>query len=127
MLIKKLLIIIIINVKKNQKVYEIYALHVNPEGEVGTMAIAEGPIFATSNTFEITIHGKGCHAAKPHQGNDPILCAADLIQYYQSVVAKFSDPIEPVVITVSSIDGRSVITAIPDKVKIGGIVRTFND
>lgn len=114
-------------VLENPAVDEIYALHVFPDDQVGNIAIADGPIFATSNTFEITINGKGCHSAKPDQGDDPILCAANLINYYQSIVTKFTSPVEPVVITVSSIDGRSVINAIPDKVKIGGIVRTFND
>jgi amidohydrolase len=75
----------------------------------------------------MTIKGSGCHAAQPHLGNDPILTAAHLISYYQSIITKFRNPLEPAVLSITSIDGRSVVNAIPDKVEMKGVIRTFND
>ncbi len=114
-------------VLENPKVEEIYGIHVFPEAETGTISMVEGPVMASTNEFYITIKGKGCHAAQPHIGKDPILAAAQLINHYQTLITKYRDPIDPAVITVASIDGRSAVNAIPDTVKMEGVIRTFND
>ncbi len=114
-------------VLENPKVDEIYGMHVFPESETGTISMTDGPVMASTNEFYITIKGKGCHAAQPHIGRDPILAAGQLINHYQTLITKYRDPIDPAVITVASIDGRSVVNAIPDTVKMAGVIRTFCD
>ena len=42
----------------------IFGLHNWPGLAVGQFAISNGPCFASSNEFHITIHGKGSHAAR---------------------------------------------------------------
>jgi amidohydrolase len=49
----------------------IFGAHNWPGMPVGTMALKEGPCFASSNEFKITLRGKGAHAAMPHLGIDP--------------------------------------------------------
>lgn len=105
----------------------IYGLHIYPETDTGTISLAEGPVMASTNEIYITVHGEGCHAARPHLGKDPVLASAALINYYQSIITKFRNPIEPAVLTIASIDGRSVINAIPDKVTMKGVIRTFSE
>jgi len=43
---------------------------------------------ASVDALNIKLTGRGCHAAKPQQGVDPILCAAALIQALQQVIAR---------------------------------------
>ena len=43
---------------------------------VGEFAVRPGPMLAACDLFEIAVEGKGAHAALPHLGIDPIICAA---------------------------------------------------
>ncbi|MEK6288714.1 MAG: M20 family metallopeptidase [Acidobacteriota bacterium] len=56
-----------------------FSLHVDPELPVGTLSIVEGPVTASAFDFDIAIRGKACHAAKPHQGLNPIPYAGRVI------------------------------------------------
>ena len=49
-------------------VQAVFGLHNWPGLPVGTLAVSPGPVMASSNEFKITVHGKGCHAALPHNG-----------------------------------------------------------
>ena len=51
----------------------VFGLHNWPGLAVGEFAISPGPVMASSNEFKITVRGKGCHAALPHNGIDPVL------------------------------------------------------
>src|SRR5438093_5341242 len=46
---------------------------------VGTIAVTPGPFMASVDQFEITIHGRGGHAAAPHQAVDSVLVAAHAV------------------------------------------------
>jgi len=45
-----------------------YAIHAWPGLPVGAVSTREGPLFASSSHFEITVKGKGCHGALPEKG-----------------------------------------------------------
>ena len=62
---------------------EFYALHVNPDLPVGTISTRVGTLFAATCEVNITLKGKGGHAAFPHQANDMVLAATNLIQLDQ--------------------------------------------
>src|SRR6202011_3806386 len=54
----------------------VVAAPVHPELPWGTVALAPGPVNASSDSVEIIVEGEPSHAAYPHHGRDPILAIA---------------------------------------------------
>ena len=104
-----------------------FGQHVFPELPVGTIGIRPGAFFASSDNIIFSVEGKGTHAAMPHKGSDPILATAALIQFYQTLVTKFRDPLTPAVISITSVHGGTCNNVIPDKVEVLGTVRTHDN
>lgn len=103
----------------------IFGLHSSPDWEPGKIAIRKGPLMARPDEFKIEIYGKGGHAASPHEANDPIVMASQVINQLQTIVSRNIKPTEPAVVTVGKIQGGSAHNIIPEKVEITGTVRTF--
>lgn len=105
----------------------IFGQHILPDLPVGQIGIRPGAFFASSDNIIFAIEGKGTHAAMPQSGSDPILAAVALIQYYQTIITKFRDPLIPAVLSVTSIHGGSANNVIPDRVEVMGTVRTHDN
>jgi hippurate hydrolase len=103
----------------------IFGAHNWPGMAVGQFALKSGPVFASSNEFKLTIHGKGAHAALPHNGIDPVPVACQLVQAFQTIVTRNKRPIETAVISVTMIHAGEATNVIPDHCVIEGTVRTF--
>jgi hippurate hydrolase len=102
-----------------------FGLHNWPGLAVGQFAISNGPCFASSNEFHITIHGKGSHAAMPHLGIDPVLVACQMVQAFQTIITRNKRPIESGVISVTMVHAGEATNVVPDRCEIQGTVRTF--
>lgn len=105
----------------------IFGQHILPDLPVGTIGIRPGAFFASSDNIIFAIEGKGTHAAMPQLGSDPILAATALIQYYQTLITKFRNPLIPAVLSITSIHGGTANNVIPDRVEIRGTVRTHDN
>lgn len=105
----------------------IFAQHVYPELPSGVVGVRSGAFFASSDNLIFSVEGKGTHAAMPQNGSDPILATACLIQFYQTLVTKFRNPLTPAVVSVTSVHGGSANNVIPDGVEVGGTVRTHDN
>jgi len=105
----------------------VFGLHVDPFHEVGTVATRSGPMMASADMFELTIHGSGGHAARPHTTIDPIALSAHVINAIQQVVSRRLDPLDPGVITIGTIHGGTVNNVIPDTVTMTGTIRSFSE
>jgi hippurate hydrolase len=104
----------------------VFGMHNWPGMEAGSFGMTAGPIMASSSVFEITIEGKGSHAAMPHLGHDPVMTAAHLAQTFQTVVSRTVDPLDPVVLSVTQIHAGSADNVIPTSAVMRGTVRTFS-
>ena len=104
----------------------IIGFHNKPELPVGTIGVKEGPLMAAVGQFKAEISGVGTHAAAPHNGNDPIVTACQVIANAQAIVARHTSPLEPVVLSVSHIEAGNTWNVIPEKVFFEGTIRTFN-
>ena len=102
-----------------------FGLHNWPGLAVGQFAISNGPCFASSNEFHITIHGKGSHAAMPHLGIDPVLVACQMVQAFQTIITRNKRPVESGVISVTMVHAGEATNVVPDRCEIQGPVRTF--
>ena len=104
----------------------IIGFHNKPELPVGTIGVKEGPLMAAVGQFKAEITGVGTHAAAPHNGNDPIVTACQVIANAQAIVARHTSPLEPVVLSISHIEAGNTWNVIPEKVFFEGTIRTFN-
>lgn len=100
-------------------------LHLWNSIPVGTVGIADGSVMAGASNFTVKIKGKGSHAASPHQGIDPIVCAAQLVTAFQTLVSRNVDPLETAVVTVGQITAGDAHNIIPQSAVMRGTIRTF--
>ena len=103
----------------------VFGMHNWPGLPAGEFAWREGPIMAAVEQLEIHLQGKGAHGAMPHQGVDPIMVAAAIVQGLQSIVARNVEPVEAGVITIGEIRGGFTHNVIPDSVYMQGTARWF--
>lgn len=104
----------------------VYGLHNWPGLPVGEVAVNNGPMMASFDTFEITLTGKGTHAAMPHLGADPIAAGAALITNIQSIVSRRVSPLQSGVISVTQMNSGDTTNVIPDYAVLKGTVRSFD-
>jgi len=104
----------------------IYALHNLPGVPAGHLLTRPGPILASEDNFEITINGRGGHAARPQTVVDPLVVGAEILLALQTIVARNVDPTQPAVVSCTEFIGDGVRNAIPDQVIIRGDTRSFS-
>lgn len=106
---------------------EIYGFHNWPELELGEVRVFPGPCMAGADFFDVTLRGRGSHAAMPHMSRDPILAAGSLISSIQSIVSRKADPLKSAVVSVTRMQGGSAYNVIPTEVRLGGCTRYFSE
>ena len=106
---------------------EVYGMHNWPGMDIGKFAIRPGPLMAAADQFDITITGKGGHAAAPHRGIDPTVVASQLMLSLQVIVSRNVDPLENAVVSVTSFNTDTIsYNVIPQTVSLKGTVRTLS-
>ncbi len=104
----------------------VFGMHNWPGIAAGHFAVTPGPLMASSNEFEVTIRAKGCHAAMPHKGNDPVMVAIQIAQSWQTIVSRNTNPLDTAVLSVTQIHAGSAFNVIADEASLAGTVRTFD-
>jgi N-acetyldiaminopimelate deacetylase len=104
----------------------IFALHIAPEYPVGAIAIKEGLLFANTSELFIDLKGKGGHAAYPHQTNDMVIAACNLVTQLQTIISRNVDPLDSAVITIGKITGGTVQNIIAENARLEGTIRTLS-
>lgn len=108
-------------------IQEVYGMHNWPGRPLGSFAIRSGAFFAATDTFDITIKGKGGHAAKPQETVDPTVAASQLVLALQTIVSRNADPVQQIVVSVTSFETSSkAYNVIPQSVHLRGTVRTLS-
>ncbi|HKG12824.1 MAG TPA: amidohydrolase [Pyrinomonadaceae bacterium] len=105
----------------------IFGLHTEPNVQAGQIGYHVGPAMASSDTFSITIRGKASHGAQPQLGVDAVVVASQAVLALQNIRSRRIDPLEPLVITVGTINGGSRFNVVAGEVKMTGTMRTFNE
>jgi len=105
----------------------VFGLHNWPGLPAGQFAVHAGPVMASADRFDITLTGRGAHAAMPHQGNDVILAGSALVQALQSVVSRKLDPLDPAVLSITRFHAGDAYNILPEKAHLAGTIRAFND
>lgn len=101
----------------------IYGLHNWPGVPAGHVVINPGPMMASLDTFEIVLTGKGCHAAMPDKGADPIVAAAQLVLGLQTITSRRLSPLDSAVVSITQFNAGEAINVIPETAVLKGTVR----
>lgn len=110
---------------KQFKIDRVFGLHNWPELAVGKMAICAGAMTASTDGFEIVVHGKGGHAAMPHLHIDSVLVASTIVVSLHGMMSSNTRPQDGNLLSVCQINGGSSDSAMPESVTLKGTVRCF--
>lgn len=108
-----------------EEIDKIYGQHYWSQYPTGLIKTKPGPLVASPDYFEITIQGRGGHAAHPHDAVDPIIIVSELITSLQATVSRQVSPLDNAVVTVGEVRSGDAFNVIPDTATIIGTVRTF--
>jgi amidohydrolase len=104
----------------------IFGIHNDPTLPVGVVGGKEGALTAGVDRFEIKVAAKGAHAAKPHEGNDPIIIVGQIISAVQTLISRNVPSDQNAVVSITQIHSGSTWNVIPDTAYLEGTVRTFS-
>ncbi|MFR8392608.1 MAG: M20 metallopeptidase family protein [Pilosibacter sp.] len=109
---------------ENPKPDFIIACHTWPDMPAGSIGVRKGTMLGASDSFKVTVIGKGGHAAHPQKGIDPVVIAAHIITQLQTIVSRRVAAIDPVVVTVGHLEAGTAANIIPNEAYFEGTVRT---
>jgi IAA-amino acid hydrolase len=107
------------------RVERIFGLHVWPQLPTGTIGSRSGTFLAAAGEIDVTIRGKGGHAAMPHLCIDPVVTSAKVITELQSIISRELDPLDSGVISITTIHGGEAYNVIPPEVRLRGTIRAL--
>jgi amidohydrolase len=105
----------------------VFGMHNWPGMPIGDFAVVNGPAMAAFDVFEITIKGRGTHAANPHSGIDPIVVGSQLVSALQTIASRETDPLDQIVVSVTQFHAGDTWNVIPETANLRGTVRTFRE
>ncbi|MBT8484013.1 MAG: amidohydrolase [Phycisphaerales bacterium] len=106
-------------------VASMFGLHGWPRYPLAVVGTRPGPLLAAADQFEITVTGRGGHAAFPHLGHDPVVAGSAIVTAVQTLCSRETDPLDSVVVSVTQFHGGTAHNIIPDQVRLAGTVRTL--
>ena len=114
-------------VLENPKPEMIFAQHVFPDLEIGKVGVRAGIYMASSDEINLTITGKGGHAAILGSFDDTVLAASSIVVALQQIVSRHAPPTVPSVLSFGRMIADGAYNVIPSEVTIQGTFRTFNE
>jgi len=101
-------------------------MHVMTELPCGTISYRSGFVTASCDGFKITVKGKGCHGAQPHNGIDPINVAAHILISLQELIARETPPVKLAVLTIGNLEAGATPNIIPETATMQGTMRCYD-
>jgi amidohydrolase len=105
----------------------VFGLHTSWDMPVGKLGYVIGPALAAADSFHVTVKGFQTHGARPHQGIDPVVMAAQAVMAFQTIPSRTIEPVQPSVVSVGMIHGGERSNIIPMEVRMQGTVRTYDE
>jgi amidohydrolase len=104
----------------------IFGLHLWQPLPSGIVGLRAGALMAQADEFEVVVQGRGGHASQPNVTVDPVVVASHVVVVAQTIVSRFTNPLEPVVVSFTTVHGGRIHNIIPDEVTMTGTVRTLD-
>lgn len=107
----------------------IIAQHVYPDLPCGEVGFYAGNYMAACDEINITISGKGGHAAKIKERSNTTVAAAKILCAISELSSEFNkeERENPIIIAFGSFIADGTYNVIPDKVNLKGTMRTFDE
>ena len=93
----------------------------------GNLIYSTGPLMATMDKFTLTVKGRGAHGSTPQNSIDPVTIASYIITGLQEIISRETDPRDPAVISVCTMNAGQAFNIIPDTCELTGTTRVFTD
>ena len=105
----------------------VFGMHAFSNLNTGQIGYRAGAIMASADAFDLTIRGRQTHGARPWDGVDPIVVAAQIITSVQTIVSRQVDVTRaPAVVSFGAINGGIRSNIIPDEVELIGTIRNLD-
>ncbi|WP_424813709.1 amidohydrolase [Roseococcus sp. YIM B11640] len=104
-----------------------FGLHVTSALRAGELGWRAGPLMASSDAVQITIHGRQTHGALPWTGIDPVVVGAQIITALQTIQSRQVDVREASVLTIGQFHGGNRSNIIPESAYMTGTLRTYGE
>jgi amidohydrolase len=101
-------------------------LHVWNEVPLGSVAVVDGPMMAASGDLSIQVRGRGGHGALPHEAQDPIVAACQIVTALQTIVSRNVRPTDVAVVSITEFKAGDSFNVIPSTANLRGTVRAFS-
>ena len=105
----------------------VFGMHNRPGAPRGAFGMRAGAAMAGGALFDITVHGKGAHGARPESGIDPTIIAAHIATASQTIVSRNANPQEMAVLSITQINSGDAYNVIPHTAYMKGTARTFSN
>jgi amidohydrolase len=105
----------------------VIGLHDTNTRAAGTVSVTSGPAMAGVTSVDVVMRGVGGHGARPQEGKDPVVMAAEFVVQLQTIVSRQENPRDPAVVTVGDIHGGTKRNIIPNEVKLELTTRAFTE
>ena len=101
--------------------------HTYPWYPAGTLGIRPGPVMASADRFSVRLTGKGCHAAHPELGVDPIPALGAILSAVQTIVSRQLSPFDSAVVSITHVQAGNAWNVIPETALLEGTVRAMTE
>lgn len=105
----------------------VLALHVNAKAPLKHLNFGSGTMFASNNNFVITVKGQSSHAARPHEGKDPIMAGVQLYQALEIFKAHEVNASETVILSITGFESGTAFNVLPETAVLKGTLRTYDE
>jgi len=91
------------------------------------VSASPGPVNASTDEFEVTLHGQGGHAGYPHLLRDPILALSQVVVSLQQLASRRIDPVFGAVCSIGRIRAGAAANVVPNSATAFGSLRVMRE
>ena len=107
-------------------VASVVGLHVGSHLPSGKVFLSEGPVMAGSEEITVEVRGRSSHAARPHEGVDALVLAAQGLLAAQQAVSRRISPLESGVVSFGRMEGGTAPNILAERAHLHGTLRYFD-
>lgn len=104
----------------------VFGMHIWGTLDAPLISFEAGDRMASCDIFKVKVKGNATHGSSPHLGKDAIVAAASIVMNMQTYASRMNDPLNPIVVTIGTINGGERFNIIADYVEMDGTTRTYS-
>lgn len=104
----------------------VFAVHCDPQIDVGTVGLAVGPVTAACDGVHVMVSGRGGHTSRPHLTQDVVFALAKIISELPAVISRRLDPRAGATLVWGEVHAGNASNVIPAVGKAHGTLRILD-